>query len=170
MGSFKVQLTPTTTLAEARDIGNDMVENRNKNNKLYLDEAARRILNGTTPRLDFSGLSEAERKAIYDGRGLGDAGPLPMDPTPSTEPAPDTTETTTEVTEPSTPEETTPSSDAGGHHGDHGRVRGGVDRHVGIGEAPADPDDGQERSSRPEGQQEPAGPPDETSGDTTSGG
>ena len=58
MGSFKVQLTPTTTLAQARDIGNDMVQNRNKNNKLYLDQAARRVLYGDTPRL---GLQRSER-------------------------------------------------------------------------------------------------------------
>ena len=109
MGSFKVQLSPTTTLAQARDIGNDMVRNRNKNNKLYLDEAARRVLYGETPRLDFSGLSEEERRAIYDGRGLGEAGPSPIDPGTPTEPDPETTETTTPVTEETTPEETTPA-------------------------------------------------------------
>ena len=104
LGSFKVQLTPTTTLAQARDIGNDMVQNRNKNNKLYLAEAARRVLYGETPRLDFSGLSEEERRAIYDGRGLGNPGPLPVDPTATTQPPEPTT------TAPTTPEETVPST------------------------------------------------------------
>ena len=49
MGSFKVQLTAETSIREARRIGNEMVKNRNKNNKLYLDQAARDILYGVTP-------------------------------------------------------------------------------------------------------------------------
>ena len=89
LGSFKVQLTPTTSLAEARDIGNDMVKNRNKNNKLYLAEAARQVLYGQTPRLDFSNLTAEQRRSVYAGRRLGEPTPPPIDPFTGTAPSED---------------------------------------------------------------------------------
>jgi hypothetical protein len=54
LGSFKVQLPPGTTVDQAREAGNRMVVNKNNNEKLYLDLAAKHILYGQTPLLDFS--------------------------------------------------------------------------------------------------------------------
>jgi len=93
MGSFKVQLTAETTLQEAREVGNQMVENKNKNNKLYLDEAARKILYGETPLLDFSNMSKEEQLATYAGKGLGTyAGTTGPSPATAPAPAPDPVE------------------------------------------------------------------------------
>jgi hypothetical protein len=54
LGTFKVQLPADTSVREARKIGNQMVVNDNNNDRLYLDPAARNVLYGQTPRLDFS--------------------------------------------------------------------------------------------------------------------
>lgn len=104
LGSFKVQLSPGTSVDEARRIGNEMVENKNKNNKLYLDEAARRILYGQTPWLDFSYLSPEEKRATYAGKRLGQGGPPPG---PTTPPVDETTTTTTPDSTSTTVGETT---------------------------------------------------------------
>ena len=117
MGSFKVQLTATTSLRDARQVANEMVENKNKNNKLYLDEAARKILYGETPLLDFSNMTGEERRATYAGKGLGTyagtTGPVPG-AAPEPEPVPETTTTETApestTTPDSQPEVTTPES------------------------------------------------------------
>ena len=70
LGSFKVQLDPGTSLEDARRAGNRMVRNDNNNDRLYLDEAAKAILYGQTPWLDYSNLSRDEAKAMFEGRGL----------------------------------------------------------------------------------------------------
>ncbi|MCP3992583.1 MAG: hypothetical protein GY724_26160 [Actinomycetia bacterium] len=121
MGSFKVQLTANTSLGEARRIGNEMVENQNKNNKLYLDEAARNILYGATPLLDYRSMTEQERRATYAGKGLGtyagNTGPITTpepEPTTTTTTVPDTTDTTdpdtTDTTDPNSTDTTVPDS------------------------------------------------------------
>ena len=71
MGSFMVQLTPDTSIEEARRIGNRMLSNQNKNNQLYLDEAAKDILYGKTDFLDFSDMSKEDRQAVYRGKERG---------------------------------------------------------------------------------------------------
>ena len=111
MGSFKVQLTPTTSIEDARRVGNEMVENRNNNNKLYLDEAARQLLYGEKPWLDFSYMSPEEKRATYAGKGINQGGPPPGPDTPeetttTTGPAEESTTTTAPA------EETTSSTTA----------------------------------------------------------
>ena len=73
LGTFKVQLTTDTTLDEALAIGNGMVINENNNRQLYLADAAKRILYGETPLLDFSAMTAEEKLASYAGKGLGEA-------------------------------------------------------------------------------------------------
>ncbi len=52
LGEFKVQLSAETSVKEAKAAANAMIQNTNNNNRLSLDEAAKDILYGVTPRLD----------------------------------------------------------------------------------------------------------------------
>ena len=70
LGSFTIQLGPDATAADAKKAGNNMVENTNNNNRLYLDETAKKVLYGEIPRLDFSGLTEDEKASLYKGNTL----------------------------------------------------------------------------------------------------
>jgi len=70
LGAFVVQTEPGTTAKEAKQIGNNMVQNKNNNNRLYLAESAKAILYGQTPHLDFSGMTEAEKASLYQGNTL----------------------------------------------------------------------------------------------------
>ncbi|MGF1597324.1 MAG: hypothetical protein ACFCVK_10425 [Acidimicrobiales bacterium] len=103
LGTFKVQLTADTSVGDAKKIGNRMVKNKNNNNELYLSEAARRVLYGETPWLDFSHLSPEQKRAVYAGRGLGNPG-IPA--TSRTATSKETTTTEAETTT-STSKETT---------------------------------------------------------------
>ncbi|MEM9132120.1 MAG: hypothetical protein AAF962_05520 [Actinomycetota bacterium] len=110
MGSFKVQLTPTTSLQEAKNTANNMFDNNNNNNKLYLDEAARKILYGQTPWLDYSHLTPQEKAQAYVGKPWGSRPTVqPNGPAP----APEEEETPTETTDTTeAPPETTETTEA----------------------------------------------------------
>ncbi|MEL7155898.1 MAG: hypothetical protein AAFN30_04785, partial [Actinomycetota bacterium] len=113
MGSIRVQLSPTTSISEAKKAGNRMLQNKNNNNKLYLDEAARKVLTGETPWLDYSHLSPEEKRAAYVGRPYGSRPVVsPRGPEPEPEPTTTTTEapTTTDAPEPTEDPTTTESS------------------------------------------------------------
>jgi len=67
LGEFKVQLSPGLTPAEAKAAANAMIVNTNNNNRLSLDEAAKDILYGVTPRLDPVNRDAPVNEGIVNG-------------------------------------------------------------------------------------------------------
>ncbi|MEL7158044.1 MAG: hypothetical protein AAFN30_15805 [Actinomycetota bacterium] len=107
MGTAYVEMEPGTSLREAQKIGNRMIPSTNKNNKLTIDPAARKLFDtlpkGASPLILFEHLSEAEQNAFFEGRGIETvgkpnpdcnplaggilgSGPAPADPAPEEEP------------------------------------------------------------------------------------
>jgi len=63
LGEFKVQLAEGLTADQAREAVNAMIVHTNNNKRLTLDDAAKNILYGNTPRLDLY----SRNTPVYDG-------------------------------------------------------------------------------------------------------
>ena len=67
LGSFRIDLGKNGNADIAKQVGNQMVQNTNDNNKLYLDSAARDVLYGRVERNDFDMDSAYEQGGIHGG-------------------------------------------------------------------------------------------------------